>query len=503
MSYKPTIGLEIHVELKTKSKMFCSCRNNFDETQPNVNICPVCMGHPGTLPVINKEAIRKLLKVGLALHCHVPEISKFDRKHYFYPDLPKGYQISQYDMPLCKDGYLEVFGKKENDENQRMDKKIRINRIHIEEDTGRLIHDKGVDYSLIDFNRAGVPLMELVTEPDIESAKEAQKFSKELQMILRYLEISDADMEKGQMRVEVNISLNKKEDKELGTKVEVKNLNSFRAVEGSISYEIKRQTDILEQGKKVIQETRGWLDNEKITVSQRIKEESHDYRYFPEPDLPALRFTEKEIKEIRNEISELPQEKHCRFILEYNLSNKEAEMFVANQDLANYFEKTMSELINWINIEEFKSKTDNEDQLKLSKLCSNYLLTDLQSLLKNSSFNATNLLISPENFAEFIILIYEGKISSKIAKILLEEMFKTGGDPSHIIREKELIQLTDESELEIIAQTIISQNPKPVAEFKEGKESVLQYLIGQMMAHTKGKAAPEIAAKIFQKILKK
>ncbi|MCK5044816.1 Asp-tRNA(Asn)/Glu-tRNA(Gln) amidotransferase subunit GatB [Candidatus Parcubacteria bacterium] len=502
MFYKPTIGLEIHVELKTKSKMFCSCPNNFEEQQPNINVCPICLGHPGTLPVINKEAIHKLLKIGLALHCHVPKHSKFDRKHYFYPDLPKGYQISQYDLPLCKNGYLEIFGKKENDPKRHLEKKVRINRVHMEEDTGRLIHSKGTDYSLVDCNRAGIPLMELVTEPDIDTAKQAQKFAKELQLILRYLDISSADMEKGQMRVEVNISLSE-EGKPLGTKVEVKNLNSFKAVEGAIAYEIKRQTNVLEAGEKVIQETRGWVDDKKITVSQRIKEESHDYRYFPEPDLPALHFTKEEIDNIRNEISELPQEKHRRFLLEYDLGNKEAEIFVTNRELGNYFEKTMSELLNWINLEEMKAKIDTEDKLKLAKLCSNYMLSDLQNLIKNSSLSADKLLITPENFAEFTILIYEGKISSKIAKVLLQEMFKTGADPSHIIKEKELIQVTDESEIEKIIQAVIAKNPKPVADFQAGKENALKFLTGQVMAQSKGKAAPDIVAKILKQTLEK
>ncbi|PIP22007.1 MAG: Asp-tRNA(Asn)/Glu-tRNA(Gln) amidotransferase GatCAB subunit B, partial [Candidatus Nealsonbacteria bacterium CG23_combo_of_CG06-09_8_20_14_all_39_25] len=281
--YKPIVGLEAHVELNTRSKMFCSCLNNPDERHPNVNICEICTAQPGSLPVINREAVRKTIKTGLALNCQIPEYSKFDRKNYFYPDLPKGYQISQYDKPLCVGGHLEINGKK-----------IRIRRVHLEEDTGRLVHPEGTDYSLVDFNRAGIPLMELVTEPDITSAKEARKFAEELQLILRYLDVSEADMEKGEMRVEVNISLlreipnPKSQIPKLGTKVEIKNLNSFRAVEKGIEYEIKRQAGVLESGKKVIQETRGWDDIRGETVSQREKEEAHDYRYFPEPDLPPL-----------------------------------------------------------------------------------------------------------------------------------------------------------------------------------------------------------------------
>ncbi len=277
MAYFPTIGLEVHVELNTKSKMFCSCFNNSDEKKANVSICPICTAQPGTLPVINREAVRKVIKTGLALNCHISEYSKFDRKNYFYPDLPKAYQISQYYLPLCQNGYLKINNKK-----------IHIREIHLEEDTGKLIHPRGADYSLVDFNRAGIPLMELVTKPDIHSAKKARKFAEELRLILRYLDVSKADMEKGQLRCEVNISLSKYPEK-LGTKVEIKNLNSFRAVEKGIDYEIKRQTKLLESNKKIIQETRGWDDIKGITVSQRGKEEAHDYRYFPEPDLPGLR----------------------------------------------------------------------------------------------------------------------------------------------------------------------------------------------------------------------
>jgi len=500
--YKTIVGLEVHVELDTKSKMFCSCLNDPDERHPNVNICPICLGHPGTLPVINQEAVRKVIRTGLALNCQIPEYSKFDRKNYFYPDLPKGYQISQYDMPLCKAGFLEIEGKK-----------IRITRVHLEEDTGRLVHEK--DYSLVDFNRAGIPLMELVTEPDITSAEEARRFAEELQLILRYLGVSDADMEKGQLRVEANVSL--KLARKLGTKVEVKNLNSFRAVEKAIEYEIKRQTGVLKSGKKVIQETRGWDDIRRVTVGQREKEEAHDYRYFPEPDLPPLHIVPKMIEEIQAEIPELPQQRRERFKKEYNLLDKEVaealphlpprpsaiEVLVFNKDLGEYFEKAMSELRNWVKEEEMKRKVGREEFLKLTKLCSNYMITDLQGLLKGASVVGEEFLITPENFAEFITLIYEGKISSKIAKIVLEEMFKTGADPSHIIEEKGLIQITDEAEIEKIIKEVILKNKKAVEDFKKGKENAFQFLVGQIMAQTKGKANPQLVNKILKQTLTK
>jgi len=331
LKYKPTIGLEIHAELKTNSKMFCSCKNDPDEKRPNFNVCPICMAHPGTLPVANQEAIKDVIKTGIALNCEIARNSKFDRKNYFYPDLPKGYQISQYDMPLCGKGFLEIEGRK-----------IGITRIHLEEDTGRLAHPEGADYSLVDYNRAGLPLMELVTEPDITSGREARLFAEELQMILKYLGVSSADMEKGQMRVEVNISISKND--KLGTKVEIKNLNSFKVVEKAVDFEIQRQREVLESGEKVVQETRGWHDKKEITFSQREKEEAHDYRYFPEPDLPALHFEEEYIIKIKITMPELPEQKRERFKKEYGLDDNSVEFFVTNKALSEYYEKVVSEL---------------------------------------------------------------------------------------------------------------------------------------------------------------
>jgi aspartyl-tRNA(Asn)/glutamyl-tRNA(Gln) amidotransferase subunit B len=494
--YKPIIGLETHVELNTKTKMFCSCPNDPDEKRPNVNICPTCTAQPGTLPVINEEAVKKVIKTGLALNSQIPEYSKFDRKNYFYPDLPKGYQISQLYQPLCKEGFLEIDGRK-----------IRIREVHLEEDTGRLIHPEGADYSLVDFNRAGIPLMELVTEPDITSAKEARRFAETLHLILHYLDVSDADMEKGQMRVEVNISIGKNE--KLGTKVEIKNLNSFRIVERGIDYEIKRQTELLESGKKISQETRGWDDVKGITVSQREKEEAHDYRYFPEPDLPPLHFSKEFVQKIKSEIPELPTQRRERLKKEYGLLDKEAEIFVYHKDLGEYFEKVVSEL---------PPNLSQEKLSKLIKLTSNYLISDLQGLLKGQSVTersevkkrakpsspaANKFLITPENFAEFITLIYDGKISSKIAKMVLLEMFKTGADPSNIIEEKGLTQITDKTEIEKIIEEVINNNPKPVEDYKSGKETAFQFLVGQIMAKSKGKANPQIVNEILDKILAK
>ena len=463
-SHQVIIGLEIHAELKTKSKMFCDCLNDSLERHPNINVCPICLGHPGVLPVINEEAVRQVIKTGLALNCQISERSKFDRKNYFYPDLPKGYQISQEYAPLCQKGFLEIDGKN-----------IRIRNIHLEEDTGRLIHPEGADYSLVDFNRAGVPLMELATEPDMRSGEEALKFAEEFQLILRYIGVSDADMEKGEMRVEVNVSL------QGGPKVEIKNLNSFRAVEKALAYEIERQ-----KKEKVIQETRGWEDGRGITISQRVKEEAKDYRYFPEPDLPPLHFTKEEVQEIKAEIPELPRQRRERFQKEYGLGNRETEVFIRNKDLGEYLEKAASEL----------------GESSLIKLCANYILTDLQGLLRGASITDENFMITPENFAEFIKFIGEGKLSSKLAKEVLAEMFSTGSDPSRIIQEKGLVQISDEAELGKIIQVVISKNQKAVEDYKKGKENSLQFLVGQIMLETRGKANPQVVRQMLLSTLR-
>ena len=481
MKYFPKIGLEIHIELKTNSKMFCSCPNDPEERHANLNICPICLGQPGTLPTINEEAIKKVIKVGLALNCQISEFSQFDRKNYFYPDLPKGYQISQFYYPLCKNGFLEI------DE-----RKIKIREIHLEEDTGSLVHFQKEGYSLVNFNRAGIPLMELATEPDITSAIEAKKFAQELHLLMHYLNVSDADMEKGQMRVEANISLSKERDK-LGTKVEIKNLNSFKALQEAIEYEIKRQAEVLDGGGKIIQETRGWDENRKITVSQREKEYSSDYRYFPEPDLPPLKISTQLINEIKAQIPELPQEKRKRFKREYGLEEEAIGFFVYNKKLSQYFEKVISE---------FPPHLPPQKLSALIRLTSNYIISDLRGLLKKASIEEEEFLISPAHFAKFISLIEEGKISSRIAKKLLEEMFGTGKDPIKLIEEKNLLQITDEKEIEKIVKIVISENPRAVSDFKNKKESALQFLIGQVMGRTKGRANPQVVSKILERILR-
>lgn len=495
--YETIIGLEIHAQLKTNTKMFCNSKNDSKEERPNINICPVCMGHPGTLPVINKKAVEHVVKVGEALNCKISTFTKFDRKNYFYPDIPKGYQISQYDLPICENGYLAIG-----------ERSIKITRVHLEEDTARSIHGKS-GFSFVDFNRAGAPLMELVTEPDIRSAKEARDFAEKLQKILQYLDVSDSNMEDGQMRCEVNVSLRKKAEKEYGTKVEIKNLNSFRAVEDAIAFEIKRQSDILGKGERVIQETRGWDENKKVTFSQRKKESAHDYRYFPEPDLPALKLgvfkdipsiNTIDVDKIKASLPELSQEKSERFQNICGISKQDADVLVADKQTAAFFENVISELRSSIN------EPENgvcSDKLKLMiKLAANYVNTDLKKLMNENKIEISNIKISEEDFAELIALIYDKKITSAAAKVALEEMFASGGDPDHIIQEKGLLQVSDTAELEKTANEIITANPKAAEDFKAGKQNALQFLVGQMMAKTKGKANPQIARELFENLIK-
>ncbi len=473
MEYKPTIGLEIHVELKTQTKMFCGCLNDPNENHPNINVCPVCMGHPGTLPVINKEAVKNVLTLGRALNGKIAEYARFDRKNYFYPDLPKGYQISQYQHPLVMGGELNG---------------VKITRIHLEEDAGSLSHKHSK--SLINYNRAGLPLMELVTEPVISNGKEAHNFAQELQLILRYLDISNADMEKGQMRVEVNISLREIADNRglsaqistdlnphksalLGTKVEIKNLNSFRAVEESIDFEIKRQREVLERGDKIVQETRGWDENKGITFSQRKKEESHNYRYFPEPDLPPLNLKKSDfLMEIR--FPELPVQKRKRFKEEFNLKDEQIEILISDKKLADFFEESVSEL---------KDK-------KMANLLANYVITDLLGLSVGGFF--AEILITPKNFAELINMIENKEINSRVAKDVLKIMMKKGGHPSVIVKETGLEQISDNLIINNLVEEIIRENKSVVDDYKKGKTASLQFLVGQAMKKTKGSVNPEI-----------
>jgi aspartyl-tRNA(Asn)/glutamyl-tRNA(Gln) amidotransferase subunit B len=490
MTYEVAIGLEIHVELKTKTKMFCNCLNDPDEKHPNFNICPICLGHPGTLPVINKEAVEKLLKVGLALNSQVAEFSKFDRKNYFYPDLPKGYQISQYDLPLCRGGYLNIGN----------DRRINIERIHLEEDTGKLIHPEGVNYTLVDFNRAGVPLMELVTRPDLKSGKEIEKFAKELQLILRYLDASDANMEKGEMRIEVNLSMKEEGVKELGTKVEIKNINSIKAAAAAADFEIKRQVEKLKKGEKIIQETRGWDENKGITFSQRAKEGSADYRYFPEPDLPPMKFTKDEIEELRLSLPELPAQRRERFKRQYGLTDAQIEIFTIAKNFGDYYENVASELD--LANKDFQGREEN--LAKLHTLAANYMITEFPPLLNMQGMEINELegiKITPEAFAELIVMVFHEKLSSTNAKIVLKEIAETGLHPSQIVKERGLEQTSDVEEISRAVDEIIAKNPKAVEDYKKGKTEALKFLTGQVMALTRGRANPQLASQLLEQKL--
>ncbi len=495
--YIPVIGMEIHVELKTESKMFCDSKNGLGlENEPNINICPVCTAQPGTLPVPNRKAIEFVQLAGLALNCELNLKSKFDRKNYFYPDIPKGYQISQYDQPLCGVGYLDLeFNTKDGKKNI---KKVGITRIHLEEDTGKLIHPEGANHSLVDFNRAGVPLMELVTEPDIESGEEARFFCQKLQQICRYLGISDADMERGHMRCEVNLSLHKEgEEKLSGTKVEVKNINSFRFVEKAINFEIERQTTLLENGEKIIQETRGWDSVKNETVSQRKKESAHDYRYFPEPDIPPMEFTKEYIEKLRLNLPELPDAKSKRFSEQFSLSTETVATLISEKGIADYFENVVSELE-----EKIQSKEISSSKEKVFKLAVNYILTELRKYITEDEIDISDLKITAENYAELIGIVADGKINSSAAQIVLLEMYKTGGDPSQIIDEKNLMQVNDSSELESVVEEVLDANHQSVEDFKAGKENAIKFLMGQVMKQSKGKANPQIVMEILKNKLK-
>ncbi|MFH1838268.1 MAG: Asp-tRNA(Asn)/Glu-tRNA(Gln) amidotransferase subunit GatB [Candidatus Kuenenbacteria bacterium] len=555
--YLPIIGLEIHIQLKTKSKMFCDCDNSGENQPPNTTVCPICMGFPGTLPVANKQAIEWTILMGLALNGEIAEFSKFDRKNYFYPDLPKGYQISQYDFPFVKNGHLFLSefnepnpAKQATQYSGEYNKKIRINRIHLEEDAAKLLHSQDKKYSLIDFNRSGTPLMEIVTEPDFRSPQETKIFLQELRLIARYQEVSSADMEKGHLRCDANISLMPIEElniidsnnlneidakkflDKLYPKTEIKNLNSFKAVERALEYEIKRQTKLWEQGNPPKQQTtRGWDENKEITVEQRTKEEAHDYRYFPEPDLPPIYIKEKNnitneeneeiiLEKIKLELRELPQQKRERFIKEYGFTIDEAKILTENRALSYYAEQVISELREWFfsleeNTEETQEKLWQENKEKLYKLTASWIINRLIKYLSKAKikiptcfpkaeseyWKKQSLKISPENFAELLCLIYKNKINQTNAQKVLEEMFNIGANPSDIIKEQKMEQVSDESELENLVKKIIENNPKIVEEYKNGKENVVQFLIGQVMKESKGKANPQIVIEIFKKTI--
>ena len=469
--YEVVIGLEVHAELSTKTKIFCSCPTKFGAA-PNTQTCPICMGMPGTLPVLNEKVVEYAVKAGLATNCEISENSKNDRKNYFYPDLPKAYQISQYDKPLCEHGYIEI------DTQDGNKKKIRILRIHIEEDAGKLNHDEFGGGTLVDLNRAGVPLIEIVSEPDLSSTEEVDKYLKKLKSILEYIEVSDCKMQEGSFRADVNVSVKKKTDTKLGTRTEMKNMNSFRSITRAIEYEIERQIDVLEDGGKVEQESLRWDDVSGKTFSMRDKEDAQDYRYFPDPDLVAIKLSKEYIQNIKDSLPELPESRHNRYINEYKMSEKDAGIIVSSKYLSNLFEEA-SEIC------------------KNHKAVSNWIISDISRILNEKEMEPNEIPFTSKHLADLVTLIDKGTISSSIAKKVLTEMFENPREPEEIIKEKGWIQISDEGEIKEVVQKVLMDNPQSVADFKAGKDRALGFLVGQAMKATKGKANPQMLNKMF------
>jgi len=473
MPFEPVIGLEVHAQLKTNTKIFCGCSTAFGKL-PNANTCPVCTGMPGVLPVLNKQAVSFAIKAALATNCVINEESRFDRKNYFYPDLPKGYQISQYAAPIAEHGYLDIESKLADGV-----KRIGITRIHMEEDAGKLIHDPDRGKSLVDLNRTGVPLIEIVSEPDIRSAQEAGAYLRKLHAILKYIDVCDGNMEQGSFRCDANISLRPAGQKEFGIRAELKNLNSFKNVEKAIGYEIERQAYVLEEGNAVIQETRLWVPNKNKTFSMRGKEEAHDYRYFPDPDLVPLIVDNQWIESVQTQMPELPDEKRQRFITQYGLSDYDADVLTSAIELANFFEQAAA-------------------PVKDKKQAANWVMTSLLGLLKSKSLTITESPVNADAFSRLLRLIEDGKINANAAKTVFEEMALSGKDPQEIVAEKGLEQVSDQSELETLVMQIIEENPAEVNAYREGKTKLFSFFMGQIMKKTRGKADPKIVGPLLK-----
>jgi aspartyl-tRNA(Asn)/glutamyl-tRNA(Gln) amidotransferase subunit B len=487
--WEPVIGLEVHAELLTQSKMFCSCAviQDYAAAQPNTHVCPVCLALPGSLPVINARAVEFVIKTGLALNCAIGEFNIFARKNYFYPDLPKGYQISQYEYPLCQKGWLEV-ETGDNGIGMPLLRRIGVTRVHLEEDTAKLTHVDGA--SLADFNRAGVPLMEIVSEPDMRSVDEVKAYAAKLHTLLRYIGVSSGDMEKGAMRFEANISIRPAGSSELFTRTEVKNLNSFRALARATEYEIARQIRVVESGGQVVQETLGWDDLRGETYSQRSKEHAHDYRYFPEPDLLPLEISRDEVERIRATLPELPDAKRDRFLAQYGLSRYDATLLTAERAVADYYEDCV------------KSPT-SDLQLPISKLIANWTTGELFRLMNETSVSIEQVKVKPSDLVALIELISDGKVNQNTAKLVFADMFVTGEPPAAIIERKGLAQVSDAGELAAIVERVLDENPKQMSEYLSGKEQLFKWLLGQVMRATKGQANPQVAADVLKAVVEK
>jgi len=489
------IGLEIHTQLGTQTKMFCGCRNvsAVADVQPNSQVCPVCLGLPGSLPTTNEAAVTAAARAGLAFGCEIADHSKFDRKNYFYPDLPKGYQISQFDQPICSGGSLAIDGP-------RGKTTVRLRRIHLEEDAAKNTHPAGADYTLVDFNRAGTPLIESVTEPDMASPEEARLFAQAFRAVLRYLKVSNADMERGQMRVDANVNVVADDGRKTPI-VEIKNLNSFRSIEHALSYEVERHTKLLEAHEEgsMHRETRGWNDAKGETVSQRSKEEANDYRFFPEPDVPPLAPDNDWVQQLKGSIPELPAARAQRFATEYGLPAAAIAQLVGDAAYAEFFEKVASELLAWVSTS--GEQVTPELRAKLLKNAANWILVELTKHLNKAAIGISELRISPENFAEFIKMVHKGELNSSAAQTVLARMFLEGTDPSEVVRQEDLGQVSDEGELSRVVDKVVAANPKPVADIKAGKGKAMQALVGQVMKKTKGKANPGVVQGLLKKAL--
>jgi aspartyl-tRNA(Asn)/glutamyl-tRNA(Gln) amidotransferase subunit B len=492
VDYEIVIGLEVHAQLLTASKMFCRCSADYANAAPNSHCCPICAGFPGMLPVINERAVEYTIMTALALNCQIPAFSKFDRKNYFYPDLPKGYQISQYDIPLSHHGYLTIH-------HDGQEKRIGITRVHLEEDTGRNLHltRGGESYSLVDLNRSGVPLMEIVGEPDLRSPEEARLYMEKLRSILVYIGVSSGRMEEGALRCDANISARPRVQAEYGAKVEVKNMNSFRAVERALTFEAARQIEALRAGQPIVQETRGWRDDKGITVTQRTKEYAEDYRYFPEPDLPPLVLSREYVEQIRAQMPELPDAKRERFLQTYGLSPYDADVLTAERPMADYFEAVVAATEAMGEAGGAPPADGPSDRLARAKAASNWITGDLRRLLNAAGTDIAESPVSPAALADLLALLERGTISGKQAKDVLEKAFATGAMPAAIVEREGLAQLADRGELEAIVDSVLSENPKAVEDYRTGKTSALQFLVGQVMRRTKGSAKPDVVTPIL------